>query len=83
MNTGNIEVGGTVRVAVSMANMFQDLMRSLWVKMSVQANGTLPAHVDAANEQHPRHAKRSQAFDLAKAQGKALRRRFDAPGNGS
>lgn len=66
-----------------MADVLEDVMGSLWVKVTVQTDGTLPAHVDAANEQHARDTKRAQALDLAEAQGEAVRRRLDAPGDSS
>lgn len=84
MNAGDAEAGGAVGVAVTMtvADVFEQLAGSLGVEVAKETEGALPSHVEAAKEQHARDAERAKALDLAKAEGEAVRRRLEAPGDG-
>lgn len=64
---------------MSMPDVFQHMMRSFRVPMAIKGHSALEAHVEAAHNQHARHAERAQALNLAKAQGKSVGRRFKAP----
>lgn len=81
VDAGDAQICVAVRVAVtvSVGDVLQHVMRRLWVPMAVQRHGALKAHVEAADDEHARHAQRAQALDLAKAQREAVRRRLDAP----
>lgn len=83
MHTGNY-MSVTVAVAVPVP-MRRHMCHRLRVEeeVSVERLAAAHAHEDAAEEEHARHAERTQALDLAEAHGELLRRRPQAPGHGA
>lgn len=84
MNTWNAQISRAVgvTVAMTMTNVLKDVVGAFGVEVAIQADGALPSHVEAANQQHARNTQRAQAFHLAEAQGESIRGRLQAPRDG-
>lgn len=52
MDIRDAEVGRAVRMAVAVANVLKNVVRSFGVEVAVQADCALPAHVEATDQQH-------------------------------